>query len=205
MFCGKSRWFCVTAAVVALAFSGWASAQQTPTGKPEPKPQEQPLKEGKDLVQTALDVKCHTLCELLKSAGLVETLKGPGPFTVFAPTDEAFAKLGKDLDDLKKPENKQKLADILKHHVVKGKEPAAAIEKAKELKALYGADILITVKEGKVMLDGQAKVTKADIAASNGVIHVIDAVLMPPPAKAAEVKPVAKKAEEPKPAPKPVQ
>lgn len=202
MFSGKSRWFCVTAAVVALAFSGAASAQQTPTGKPEPKPQAQPAPEGKDLVQTAMDAKFNTLCELLKDAGLVETLKGPGPFTVFAPTDEAFAKLGKDLDDLKKPENKQKLADILKCHVVKGKEMAAAVEKAKELKALNGV-LEVTVKDGKVTLNGKAKVTKADVAASNGVIHVIDAVLMPAPAKAVEPMPMEKKAEEPKPAPKP--
>jgi len=146
--------------------------------KPEPKKEEPKKEELHDIVMTAKDAKLNTLCELLKLAGLDKDLEGPGPFTVFAPTDAAFAKLGKDLDDLKKPENKEKLAKILKNHVVKGKMMAADVQKEKELKALAG-DIKVEVKDGKVMLNGKVGIVKADVAAKNGVIHQIDGVIMP--------------------------
>jgi len=206
MFDRKSRWLCVTASLVALAFSGWAVAQQPPPAdKPEQKPQQPPAEASKDIVQTAMDAKLDTFCDLLKAAGLVETLKGPGPFTVFVPSDAAFAKLGPELDDLKKPENKQKLADILKGHVVSGKEMAAAIEKMNEIKPLHGDAIKVAMKDGKVVLNDKATVTKADLAACNGVIHVIDAVLMPAAPKAPAPAPMEKKPEEKKPEAKPAE
>ena len=114
-----------------------------------------------------------------KAAGLVETLKGPGPFTVFAPTDEAFAKLpAGTLESLLKPENKAKLAGILTYHVVAGKVMAADVVKLTSAKTVNGQSVKVAVNGGKVTVDG-ANVVKTDIAASNGVIHVIDAVMLP--------------------------
>lgn len=137
--------------------------------------------QDKDIVDTAVGAgSFNTLATALKAAGLVETLKGPGPFTVFAPTDEAFAKLPKGtLEDLLKPENKAKLASILTYHVVSGKVMAADVVKLKKAKTVQGSDITIKVKGKKVMVD-KANVVKTDVMASNGVIHVIDAVMMPP-------------------------
>jgi uncharacterized surface protein with fasciclin (FAS1) repeats len=140
--------------------------------------------QDKDIVDTAVGAgSFNTLAAALKAAGLVETLKGPGPFTVFAPTDEAFAKLPKGtLDDLLKPENKAKLTAILTYHVVPGKVMAADVVKLKKAKTVEGSDIKITMKDKKVMVD-KATVIKTDVMASNGVIHVIDAVMMPPAKK----------------------
>ena len=115
----------------------------------------------------------------MQAAGLVETLKGPGPFTVFAPTDEAFAKLpAGTLESLLKPENKAKLAGILTYHVVAGKVMAADVVKLTSEKTVNGQSVKIAVDGGKVKVN-DANVVKTDIAASNGVIHVIDAVLLP--------------------------
>jgi uncharacterized surface protein with fasciclin (FAS1) repeats len=135
-----------------------------------------------DIVDTAVAAgSFKTLAAALTAAGLVDTLKGPGPFTVFAPTDEAFAKLPKGtLDDLLKPENKAKLAAILTYHVVSGKVAAADVVKLKMAKTVNGKDVAIEVKGADVMLNATTKVTKTDIAASNGIIHVIDSVLLPP-------------------------
>ena len=134
----------------------------------------------KDIVDTAVGAgSFKTLATALTAAGLVDTLKGPGPFTVFAPTDEAFAKLpAGTVEDLLKPENKKKLTDILTYHVVAGKVMAADVVKLKDAKTVQGKAVKITVKEGKVQIDA-ANVTKTDIACSNGVIHVIDAVIVP--------------------------
>jgi uncharacterized surface protein with fasciclin (FAS1) repeats len=134
----------------------------------------------KDIVDTAVAAgSFKTLVTAIKAAGLVETLKGKGPFTVFAPTDEAFAKLpAGTLDNLLKPENKEKLKGILTYHVVPGKVMAKDVVALKEAKTVNGQMLTITVKDGKVMVD-QANVVKTDVAASNGVIHVIDAVVMP--------------------------
>jgi uncharacterized surface protein with fasciclin (FAS1) repeats len=119
-----------------------------------------------------------TLVAAVKAAGLVETLQGKGPFTVFAPTDDAFAKLPKDtLDDLLKPENKEKLAGILTYHVIAGKVMAADV-KTMSAKTVNGKELNIKVEDGKVTVN-DANVVKTDIAASNGVIHVIDTVLLP--------------------------
>ena len=120
-----------------------------------------------------------TLAAALKAADLVETLKGKGPFTVFAPTDEAFAKLPEGtVADLLKPENKKKLVAILTYHVVAGKVMAADVVKLTEAKTVQGSEVKIKVTDGKVMVDN-ANVVKTDIVCGNGVIHVIDAVILP--------------------------
>lgn len=132
--------------------------------------------QAKDIVDTAVDAgSFKTLAAALGAAGLVETLKGKGPFTVFAPTDEAFAKIPKaDLDALLK--DKAKLTAILTYHVVPGKVMAADV-KAGKVKTVQGSDITVSTMNG-VMVD-KAKVVKTDIVADNGVIHVIDTVIMP--------------------------
>jgi uncharacterized surface protein with fasciclin (FAS1) repeats len=137
-------------------------------------------KKPKDIVDTAAGAKnFKTLVKAVKAAGLVETLKGDGPFTVFAPTDKAFAKLPEGtLESLLKPENKEKLAAILTYHVVPGKVTAADVVKLKNAKTVQGSNFNIRVKDGKVKVD-DAKVVKTDIEAKNGVIHVIDAVILP--------------------------
>ena len=134
---------------------------------------------SKDIVDTAAGVDdFKTLVAAVKAGGLVETLKGDGPFTVFAPTNDAFAKLPKGtLDSLLKPENKGKLASILKYHVVAGKVLAKDV-KAGEVATALGEKATIAVKDGKVTIDG-ANVVKTDVKCSNGVIHVIDAVILP--------------------------
>lgn len=120
----------------------------------------------------------NTLVAAVKAAGLVETLQGKGPFTVFAPTDEAFAKLpAGTVENLLKPENKEKLVAILTYHVVAGKVMAADV-KTVEVKTVNGKEIDIKVMDGKVTVNN-AKVIKTDVAASNGVIHVIDTVVLP--------------------------
>lgn len=135
---------------------------------------------SKDIVDTAVAAGSFgTLAKALTAAGLVDTLKGAGPFTVFAPTDAAFAKLpAGTLDDLLKPENKAKLTGILTYHVVAGSVKAADVVKLSEAKTVQGQSVRISVKDGKVKVD-DANVTATDIAASNGVIHVIDSVILP--------------------------
>ena len=133
-----------------------------------------------DIVDTAVSAgNFKTLVAAVQAAGLAETLKGAGPFTVFAPTDEAFAKLpAGTVEDLLKPENKEKLAAILTYHVVPGKVMAADVAgKQTMAKSVQGSEITVNGADG-VMVDN-AKVTTADIAADNGVIHVIDTVIMP--------------------------
>jgi uncharacterized surface protein with fasciclin (FAS1) repeats len=142
-----------------------------------------------DIVDTAVGAgKFNTLVAAVKAAGLVETLKGKGPFTVFAPTDEAFAKLPKGtVEELLKPENKDKLVAILTYHVVPGRVMAADVVKLKSAKTVQGQDVTIAVAEGTVSVDA-AKVVKTDISCSNGVIHVIDSVILPKePAKPADI------------------
>ena len=131
----------------------------------------------KDIVAIAA-TDCKTLAAAVKAAGLVETLQGKGPFTVFAPTDTAFAAIKSEVDKLLKPESKQKLSKILTYHVVSGKMKAADLKDGQELTTVEGSKLKVMVKDGKVMV-GNAKVTTADISASNGVIHVIDKVLLP--------------------------
>ena len=119
-----------------------------------------------------------TLVAAVKAAGLVETLQGKGPFTVFAPTDDAFGKLpAGTVEDLLKPENKEKLVAILTYHVVPGKVMAADM-KTMKAKTVNGKELSIKVEDGNVTVDN-AEVLKTDVAASNGVIHVIDSVMLP--------------------------
>jgi uncharacterized surface protein with fasciclin (FAS1) repeats len=137
----------------------------------------------KDIVDTAVAAgSFKTLAAALTAAGLVDTLKGPGPFTVFAPTDDAFAKLpAGTVENLLKPENKAQLTAILTYHVLPGKVPASAVV-GKQLspKTVNGATLNVNGMNG-VMVNN-AKVVQADVMASNGVIHVIDTVLLPPAA-----------------------
>ena len=138
-----------------------------------------PAASAADIVDTAIAGKFQTLVTAVKSAGLVETLKGPGPFTVFAPTDEAFARLpAGTLETLLKPENKAQLRSILLYHVISGKVMSQDVIKLNAVKTVDGQSVAIKMVNGDVMVNN-AHVTKADIAASNGVIHVIDAVLLP--------------------------
>jgi transforming growth factor-beta-induced protein len=120
-----------------------------------------------------------TLLAAVKAGGLVETLSGEGPFTVFAPTDEAFAKLGTTVSDLLKPENKDKLVSILTYHVVAGRIYSEDAVAAKAAKTVQGASIKISAGDKGAFIN-ESKLVKTDIDASNGVIHVIDSVLMPP-------------------------
>jgi len=133
----------------------------------------------KDIVAVASSAgSFNTLVAAVKAAGLVETLQGTGPFTVFAPTDEAFAKLPKGtVEDLLKPENKAKLVAILTYHVVAGKVMAADV-KTMKAKTVNGQSLDVKVADGIVTVD-KAKVIKTDVPASNGVIHVIDTVVLP--------------------------
>jgi len=137
---------------------------------------------GKNIVETAVDAgNFKTLVTAVKAAGLDGTLAGEGPFTVFAPTDDAFAKLpAGTVEDLLKPENKAKLTSILTYHVLSGKVMSKDIAgKAMKAKSVQGAEVSIDATKSGVMVDA-ATVVQADIEASNGVIHVIDTVIMPP-------------------------
>jgi uncharacterized surface protein with fasciclin (FAS1) repeats len=136
--------------------------------------------ESKDIVDTAVGAGSFTtLAKALQAAGLVDTLKGAGPFTVFAPTDEAFAKLpAGTLEELLKPENKATLVAILTYHVVPGIVTAKDVAALTSAKTVNGQSLTVTVKDGGVMVNN-AHVVKADIATTNGVIHVIDSVVLP--------------------------
>ena len=160
----KMLTFTSLALVACLAAVSPARAQQT-----------------RDIVDTAVAAgSFKTLAKALTAADLVGTLKGAGPFTVFAPTDEAFEKLpAGTLDNLLKPENKAMLVRVLTYHVVPGRVMAADVVKINSAKAVSGDSLHIKATGGNVMVD-KARVTKTDIIASNGVIHVIDSVLLPP-------------------------
>ena len=134
----------------------------------------------KDIVDTAVGAGTFkTLVAAVKAADLVDTLKSKGPFTVLAPTDEAFAKLpAGTVEMLLKPENKAKLVKILTYHVIPAKAMAADVVKMTSAKTVQGSEVKIAVADGKVKVD-DANVVKTDIECSNGVIHVIDAVIMP--------------------------
>ena len=175
MVCG------VLAAVVAMAATlSSATAGECPLSKKAVKVQAVKLAEKKDIVDTAVGAKSFTtLVAAVKAAGLVETLKSKGPFTVFAPTDEAFKKLPEGtVESLLKPENNDKLVAVLTYHVVPGKVMAADVVKLKNAKTVQGGEVDIVVADGKVKVDN-ANVVKTDIECSNGVIHVIDAVILP--------------------------
>ena len=134
----------------------------------------------KDIVDTAVGAGSFTtLVAAVTAAGLVETLKGPGPFTVFAPTDAAFAALpAGTVEDLLKPENKDKLISILTYHVVPGKVMSTDLTEGMKAATVQGGEVTITL-DGGAKVNG-ATISAADIEATNGVIHVIDAVILPP-------------------------
>ena len=158
----------VAAVVSLISFATCFAADE---GKPD---------EPKNIVDTAVAAgEFKTLTAALKAAELVETLQGQGPFTVFAPNDDAFAKLPEGtLEMLLKPENKAKLVAILTYHVLPGKFMAADVAKLSKATTVQGSDVTIKVDGGNVMVD-KANVTKTDIKCKNGVIHVIDAVMLP--------------------------
>lgn len=160
---------------IVFAFTSLALAGIMATASPAR------AQQGKDIVDTAVAAgSFNTLAKALTAADLVSTLKGPGPFTVFAPTDEAFAKLpAGTLENLLKPENKAMLRRVLTYHVVPGKVMAADVVKLTSAKAVSADMLSIKVSGSTVMVD-KALVVQTDIAASNGVIHVIDTVLLPP-------------------------
>ena len=157
---------------VAVAAVGPASASARPLGNAVPASAKQ------DIVETAVAAgQFKTLTSLVKQAGLAGTLQGKGRFTVFAPTDKAFAKVPKaTLDALAK--DKAKLRAVLLYHVAKGKLTAAKVVKRNSIKTLNGQRVRVRVRDGKVFVGG-ARVTTPDVAASNGVIHVINKVLIP--------------------------
>lgn len=153
-----------------------ATADSASAESPVP-PAEQP---SSDILQTAAAAgSFSTLGAAIKAAGLEETLSGPGPFTVFAPTDDAFAKLpAGTVENLLKPENKAKLVAVLTYHVVSGNLLAKDVVTSTKLKSVQGQELSVVVNGSQVSVDG-AKVIKTDIAASNGVIHVLDSVVLP--------------------------
>ena len=165
----KPTCYCL-AALIALATPAMVSAEEAAPAAETAK---------QDLVAIAAgNADFSTLVAAVKAAGLVDTLKGEGPFTVFAPTNEAFAKLPEGtVENLLKPENKDKLTAILTYHVVAGKVMAADV-KAGEVATVQGGKAKFEVKDGTVTIDG-AKVVKTDIEGTNGVIHVIDSVILP--------------------------
>ena len=158
----KKLFLCL--AVLGLSVAQLNAAEKAPT---------------KNIVETAVAAgSFNTRAAALNAGRLFEALSSDGPFTVFAPTDEAFAKLPEGtLEDLLKPENKDKLVAILKYHVVSGAVPASKVVKLKEAKTLGGKKV--TIKSGKAVYVNKSKVVKTDIRTSNGIIHVIDTVLIP--------------------------
>ena len=134
----------------------------------------------KDVVDIAIGSPDHTtLVAAVKAAGLVETLKGAGPFTIFAPTNAAFAALpAGTVDGLLKPEKKADLTSILTYHVVAGAVKSSELKDGQKIKTLQGGELTVAIKGGVVSING-ADVTAADLTGSNGVVHIIDAVLMP--------------------------
>ena len=139
-----------------------------------------PVEAPKTVVDIAVGSADHTtLVTAVTSAGLVETLSGTGPFTIFAPTNAAFAALpAGTVETLLKPESKDKLTSVLTYHVVAGNVMAADLTDGQKVKTLNGQELTVAIKDGVVTING-AKVTAADLAGSNGVIHVVDAVLLP--------------------------
>lgn len=165
----------LTASVLALALA--ACGGEGGTGKP---PETTAAASSADIVATAKAAgQFNTLLAAVKAAGLEDTLKGPGPFTVFAPNDDAFAKLpAGTVDTLLKPENKEKLRAVLTYHVVSGKVGSTDASKLSTAKTVNGKELKLASGGQGLTVNG-AHVVKADIAASNGVIHVIDAVVIP--------------------------
>ena len=174
------------AAIAAIAFAAPSLAQDKMSGGEKTvQVGGAPMYPSKNIVENAVNSKDHTtLVAAVKAAGLVDTLQSKGPFTVFAPTNAAFGKLpAGTVDTLVKPENKATLTKILTYHVVAGKLNAAQLKDGQKLKTVQGEELTVSVAGGKVTLTdakgGKSTVTIADVNQSNGVIHVVDTVLMP--------------------------
>ena len=169
------RRYSILAALLLALVCGSGPAAAIPAAS-----QKNPAPSNKDVVSTAIAAgQFKTLVAALQAAGLVETLEGPGPFTVLAPTDAAFAKLpAGTVESLLKPENKAKLTTILTYHVVPGRVMAAQVSGMSSASTVNGQPLAIRTEGGVVMVGG-ARVASADILCSNGVIHVIDTVLLP--------------------------
>jgi len=184
----KNSRILLLAAVVLFALSACqpaaAPAAPAPAAAATEAPTEVPAAEIQDIVDTAVAAgSFKTLVAAVQAAELVDTLKGEGPFTVFAPSDEAFAKIDKATLDSLLADPKGQLTQILLYHVVPGKVMAAAVTDGLEADTAQGGKVKFTVKDGKVMIN-DATIVSTDIEASNGVIHVIDTVIMPPVAAA---------------------
>lgn len=167
--------------------SGAATSDSSTTVNANSPQQEQGVMVGganmvpsKNIVENAMNSSDHTtLVAAVKNAGLVETLSGTGPFTVFAPTNEAFNKLpAGTVDGLMKPEKKSDLTNVLTYHVVPGMIRSSDLKDGQKLKTVQGNELLVSIKDGKVMING-ANVTIADVVSSNGITHVVDGVLLP--------------------------
>lgn len=173
----------LTALLVSIFAISACAPQATPTAAPMPEPTATTAPVLLDIVDTAVaNGSFTTLAAALQAAGLVDALKAEGPFTVFAPTDEAFAKLpAGTIEELLKPENIEQLKSILLYHVVEGKVMAADVAGITSATALSGNDLAVKVDMGNVYIN-ESKVVLPDVEASNGVIHVIDTVLLPPAA-----------------------
>ncbi len=179
----RSRSRLIVAAAWCLVALGAGSATFILSPQRVQAEEKKPMMEKKDIIDTATGpgmTQVTTVVTAIKAAGLVDTLKGPGPFTVFAPTNDAFAKLPKGtVDDLLKPENKEKLTQILTYHVHSGDAIKAADVKSMNLSTVNGKPLMVkTGDDGSVWIN-DAKVVKTDVICTNGVIHWIDTVLMP--------------------------
>jgi len=166
---------------LAIGCQAWDKKEDKKNDNGKPAVSAEAKAKMENIVMTAMaSDDLSTLVGLLKSAELVKTLEGKGPFTVFAPTNEAFAKLGKDkLAELKKPENREKLKKILLFHVVSGDISSAKLADMSRVKTEEGDSLAVTKRNGKIYI-GNAQVVGSDIDASNGVVHLIDKVMMPP-------------------------
>ena len=172
----------VILAMVAVLAGCAAPPATPPSTTPAEKPAEETMPDKTIVVVATEAGQFTTLVAALKAAALVETLEGTGPFTVFAPDDAAFAKLPAGTVDTLLKEPTGDLTKILTYHVVPGDYPASALTDGMKLKTVQGEDITITIKDGKVYAN-EAMVTAADVTASNGVIHIVDSVLIPPSMK----------------------
>jgi len=165
----------LVAVPLVLAACGSSSDSSTPAASPSPS------MAAKDIVDTAVAAgDFTTLATALEAAGLVDTLKGEGPYTVFAPTDAAFAAVPKETLDALLADPKGALTDVLTYHVVAGKVMASDLSDGQVITTVNGAPLTVTIKSDGTVMVGDATVTTADIETSNGVIHVIDTVLVPP-------------------------
>lgn len=170
----------ITSATFVACNNGETKSAETPAADTTVKEEVMAPAAPKDIVDVAIGSPDHTtLVAAVTAAGLVETLKGAGPFTVFAPTNAAFTALpAGTVEGLLKPESKDALTKILTYHVVAGAVKAADLKDGQKVKTVQGEELTVSIKDGKVMING-ANVTAADLSGSNGVVHVIDAVLMP--------------------------